>query len=282
MTGRAFVFLMAVAMAGGCTSNFDVIKAAAQARSAQERAAPPVAQGAPPAVAVPPEKPFVAAPVTVAPEVVPEGKATVARGETLYALSRRLNVEVGDLVRANSLEPPFAVRAGQVLIVPAARYHRVRAGETLFAIARAYNVDMTLLARANALEPPYAARLGQRLKLPADLTLEERAARFTLAIPDAKTAPVVEPPPGATVAIEPPPKPAPADAQPAQPAAPVPAFAGRFRWPVDGKVISRFGPKPGGLFNDGVNIAAPMNAPVRANNPSITIIGAATSPMYTP
>lgn len=37
-----------------------------------------------------------------------------------------------------------------------------------------------------------------------------------------------------------------------------------FLWPVSGDVISAFGPKGNGLFNDGINIAAARGAPVRA------------------
>jgi murein DD-endopeptidase MepM/ murein hydrolase activator NlpD len=37
-----------------------------------------------------------------------------------------------------------------------------------------------------------------------------------------------------------------------------------FMWPLRGKVISNFGPKTKGLHNDGINIAAPRGAPVRA------------------
>lgn len=37
-----------------------------------------------------------------------------------------------------------------------------------------------------------------------------------------------------------------------------------FIWPTNGKVISRFGPKEGGLHNDGINIKAPYGSPVRA------------------
>lgn len=35
-------------------------------------------------------------------------------------------------------------------------------------------------------------------------------------------------------------------------------------WPVSGKLISGFGPKPGNLRNDGINISAPAGSPVRA------------------
>lgn len=40
---------------------------------------------------------------------------------------------------------------------------------------------------------------------------------------------------------------------------------GKFIWPVNGEVISRFGAKSGGLYNDGVNIAAPEGAPIHAS-----------------
>ena len=39
---------------------------------------------------------------------------------------------------------------------------------------------------------------------------------------------------------------------------------GKFLWPVNGKIVSRFGAKDGGLHNDGLNIAAPQGTPVRA------------------
>ena len=49
-------------------------------------------------------------------------------------------------------------------------------------------------------------------------------------------------------------------------AIPEPAPGGdlQFIWPVTGTVVSNFGPKAGGLHNDGINIAAPAGTPVRA------------------
>ena len=37
-----------------------------------------------------------------------------------------------------------------------------------------------------------------------------------------------------------------------------------FIWPVEGNVVSRFGPKQSGLVNDGINIAAPGGEPIWA------------------
>jgi murein DD-endopeptidase MepM/ murein hydrolase activator NlpD len=37
-----------------------------------------------------------------------------------------------------------------------------------------------------------------------------------------------------------------------------------FRWPVRGRVIAGFGPKPNGLQNDGINLAVPEGTPIKA------------------
>ncbi len=52
-----------------------------------------------------------------------------------------------------------------------------------------------------------------------------------------------------------------------RPGAPSPdsARAGeRFLWPVEGPLLSRFGAKPDGRHNDGINIAVPVGSAVRA------------------
>mgnify|MGYP005826847479 CR=1 FL=1 len=98
------------------------------------------------------------------------------------------------------------------------------------------------------------------------MTPEQRAAAFTLDIDDLVT--------GSAVAVETPAAQASAAPAarpgPAAPAAPVrrPAADGpvpRLSWPVDGRVIlSRYGAKPGGRFNDGINIKALRGQTVRA------------------
>jgi murein DD-endopeptidase MepM/ murein hydrolase activator NlpD len=37
-----------------------------------------------------------------------------------------------------------------------------------------------------------------------------------------------------------------------------------FRWPVRGRVIAAFGPKPNGVQNDGINLAVPEGTPIKA------------------
>ncbi|AWJ87611.1 gamma-D-glutamyl-meso-diaminopimelate peptidase (plasmid) [Azospirillum sp. TSH58] len=88
--------------------------------------------------------------------------------------------------------------------------------------------------------------------------------------------PAVPEPAPAPRAVEaapaPPPPPAPAQEVAAAPPPPPKAVeevapqraTGRLLWPVKGKVISTFGPKPDGLHNDGLNIAASKGTTVVA------------------
>ena len=57
----------------------------------------------------------------------------------------------------------------------------------------------------------------------------------------------------------------PAPIQPVEQAAPaIDTANSTFRWPVKGRVISSFGKKPGGLRNEGINIAVPEGTSVRS------------------
>ncbi|MFD1623219.1 peptidoglycan DD-metalloendopeptidase family protein [Azospirillum griseum] len=97
--------------------------------------------------------------------------------------------------------------------------------------------------------------------------------------PDFGKAPVAPTPAGPTPATAPPTNAAPtpsvkptdsgkgsetktAEANPD--AAPPPRGGTRFLWPVKGRLISNYGPKPDGLHNDGLNIAAAKGTPVVA------------------
>jgi murein DD-endopeptidase MepM/ murein hydrolase activator NlpD len=84
----------------------------------------------------------------------------------------------------------------------------------------------------------------------------------------AAQAPQAEPAPAATpVPVPTPPPPASAEVAAAKPPAietPEPRGGSRFLWPVRGAILSDYGPKPGGLHNDGINISASRGASVVA------------------
>lgn len=182
----------------------------------------------------------------------------VQPGDTLRGIGNRTGAGSEEIARANALTPPYVIRAGQVLHIPAGRYHEVAAGQTGIAIARAYGVSWNAIIAENGLTPPYVLRIGQRLRLPAnaparELTIEEQAQAFTLDIDAIMT--------GARAAEASPPLPPPTERSGVSPG----QLAGyRFQWPVAGRLLSRFGPAGGGRVNNGIKIAAPLGTPVRA------------------
>lgn len=119
---------------------------------------------------------------------------------------------------------------------------------------------------------------AQAAQAPAgDTTYQPGQAPTMLRPPGSKPAPTPIPAPSAApapapqqeVASAPPPKP-----EPKAEAATPPRGGARFLWPVKGKLISGFGPKPDGLHNDGLNIAAPKGtAVVAADNGVVAYAG---------
>jgi murein DD-endopeptidase MepM/ murein hydrolase activator NlpD len=203
----------------------------------------------------------------------------VQPGETLYGIARRWQVPVRTLIEENGLQPPYALLAGTRLKLPQLRVHTVQSGETLYGVARRFGVDVTSLARANRLEPPFTIRSGEMLLLPEPPAVAAAPPTMTARpIPpppaaEAPSPPAAPPPeaasPAPPPAVEPPAAPTPPPAvveapPPPDPPPPAPPAGRGFIWPVKGRVVSGFGPGPGGTHNDGINIAAPAGTPIVA------------------
>ena len=122
---------------------------------------------------------------------------------------------------------------------------------------------MTTLVRANNMREPYTIHVGQRLKLPANASPVAQTASTSSSPPVRSSALPPVSSSSTSSAARPTAKPAPP--RPVVTVAKPPPRAGSgFIWPVDGRVLSSFGAKPNGLHNDGVNIAAPRGAAIRA------------------
>ena len=175
-----------------------------------------------------------------------DGSVRVQAGDTVYALSRRHHVGVRDIIRANRLQPPYKLAIGQAIRLPRAlaRYHTVRAGETLYGLSQNYGVDMSAMVRANDIPAPYRLIVGQRLRLPG---AAPKAVQETAQTPVQTTS-----------------APAKKQLRKGLPAKPPPLAGKYFLWPAEGRLLSSFGPKEGGLHNDGINFAVPHGAPLRA------------------
>ncbi len=123
----------------------------------------------------------------------------VESGETLNGIANRAKVSRTEIIKANNLKEPYALRTGQKLAIPRKApatalkaapipnppatttaaagktsqvspeletSHIVTTGETLGGIASRAKVPRVLIAEANGLKPPYAVRVGQKLMIP--------------------------------------------------------------------------------------------------------------------
>jgi lipoprotein NlpD len=209
-----------------------------------------------------------ARPVSADAKTIPDATYIVRPGDTLSRVVDRSGASLEAIARANDLESPYSIRAGQRLQIPGGRYHQVRRGETGIAIARAYGVEWSRIVAANALVEPYVLRADQCIQIPdaqggGRPRTSERAQAFTLDIDDILTG--GEP---ALASNQAPAKPiaTPRRVLPSNAVVTAPArlASGGFLWPVDGKVVKRFGHGASGERNDGIKIAVPVSTPIHA------------------
>lgn len=179
------------------------------------------------------------------------GRIQVQAGQTLYAISRAYGVPLRDLISVNGLRAPYSLAIGQTLRLPSARVHTVKRGDTAYSISRRYGVTLSGLMRVNDIRAPYTLSVGQKLRLPGGAAPTASVSGSSAATPNGvgSARPQATPPRrGRSVAITQPP----------------PRTSARFAWPTRGQIASRFGPKEGGQYNEGINILASQGSPVRA------------------
>ena len=281
MTARPVLLAATMALLAGCIPNLEgggydaPPPPPVQRREPIDRYDPPSERDYQPrrgdeeVTALPAPRPaWEARPVVADAQEVREQRYTVAPGDTLTRIAARTGAGADAIARANNLQPPFTLSEGRPLTIPGGRYHLVRVGESGIAIARAYGVPWSRVVEANGLVDPFILRTGQRVLIPTAVaagptSAAQRAAAFQLNIEDILTGGEPALPANArpTRAVPGPTRVLPATAAVAPPA----RFAGNgFAWPVQGRVLARFGAGASGERRNGITIAAPLNTPVRA------------------
>ena len=222
---------------------------------------------------------------------------TVGPGETLDMIAHAHGVPADAILQANHIASPTAIYPGEHLVIPRYRSaaaeappqtriasteparagapkfalvapagtHVVARGETLNSIARLYNKPVMVIAKANNISPDTKVKVGDHIIVP-----EMQEAPHSAPVPPRAEAPAAQSTgsvaatdsPSAARIAEPVTPAAAADnpIKTAEPAGSLPSF----RWPVRGRIIAAFGPKPNGLQNDGINLAVPEGTPIKA------------------
>ncbi len=195
----------------------------------------------------------------------PSGSAgvhIVRPGDTAWSISHRYDIPLRDLLDRNRLKPPYLMKEGDRLFLPPPQTYTVRPGDTLFSISRQFDVSTTELARINALSDPYRIYTDQKIKLPYTGRFAGKAAQKTQTRRETSPAPTYRRNQPTKAADAP---------RPAIPPEVPPRSSGKFRWPVEGRIVSTYGPKKNGLHNDGINIASSRGAPVRAAENGVVV-----------
>ena len=109
-------------------------------------------------------------------------------------------------------------------------YHPVKKGETLWRICKTYDVDLQEVAELNNIRSAAQIKTGDRIFMPG--AVKVRKIKVSKKKPPKKKTKIVR-------------------------------QTGKFRWPVKGKVVSRFGVRHGRKY-DGIDIMAPLGTPVKA------------------
>ena len=205
----------------------------------------------------------------------------VAQGQTLYGIAKAHGVSFQELKAANNLRVN-SLKLGQRLVIPGrggrqqqtayvaptksptanrnvrsvrtepvirnratGRTYRVSRGDSLYAIAGRHGMSSAQLARHNGISQSTPLKPGQRLSIPKSAgsakpnkSAANRPSKVTLRQDNNNAA-----------------RRLPKRVSPS---------VGKFRWPVQGRIISRFGSKNNGTHNDGVNLAVPAGTSVRA------------------
>ncbi|HLI67433.1 MAG TPA: peptidoglycan DD-metalloendopeptidase family protein [Caulobacteraceae bacterium] len=223
------------------------------------------------------------------------------KGDRVNEVAARYGVSVEALMRANHFHHPNGViPPGTKVIIPAApasvaerettrrsstKIYRAQRGDTIYAIGRKFKVTPREIEALNGFSPSTHLKTGQIVKLPGPPVVE-RVERHVAAAPEPlrerpESTDVIPPTTNGPVPYTsltgarpttPPERPYVAPVVQPTPLAPLGppdaqvllAGRGRFIWPVHGPVLTAFGPRSGGQRSDGLDIGAPMGAPVRA------------------
>lgn len=183
----------------------------------------------------------------------PLREITVKKGDTLYSISREYSVPVNDLAVMNKISAPFALSVGQKIKVPdIASAKKVEAKKTdakpVVNKATKKSVEKPAAKSAKTVkQPAKTATKKTDVKKPA-VTQASKKVEKTAAKTPVKTQ---------TKKADTPKK--------QRQSEPIAArSSSKFSWPVRGKILSGYGSKSNGLFNDGINIQANKGATVVA------------------
>jgi murein DD-endopeptidase MepM/ murein hydrolase activator NlpD len=202
------------------------------------------------------------------------GVHTVLSGDTVYKIAQNYQLPMREIITLNRIEAPYVLNTGFRMKLPPPNEHQVREGDSVYSIARMYETSVNRLVELNDLHAPYTVRKGEKIRLPTP-TMKAQKAVYNAPSESASVRPVER-----QGVVKPQNKPYVQKASVTRAKLPRKAISkhtpkmsgnGKFMRPVNGKIISSYGPKAGGLHNDGINIQAVRGTAVRSAENGIVV-----------
>ena len=208
-------------------------------------------------------------------------KIVVESGETLYSVAKKHSVVLRDLIEANKLTPPFVLKAGSTLIIPKPIYHEVKNSDTLYSISREHQINIDQLYQLNNLNRDSNIKVGQKIRITKFIenainqsnndNLVESNGKSTqdniIKNKNYSTNNTVEF--ANKISTKPNPKINESNEGDSRIIENSLDKVNHFIWPLKGEVVSQFGPKQGGLYNDGINIKAIQGSIIKTSDAGI-------------
>ena len=182
---------------------------------------------------------------------------TVKSGDNLSTIANKFDMKTVELAELNNIERPYKIRVGQKLKVNATSTtnttntttkqtigtYIVKSGDNLSTIASKNNMSLDEIAKLNNIKKPYTLRAGQKLKINKNTVVvaQNTQKQAVQEKPTTTTKPVIS----------------------------NTNKKNSFMWPVKGEIVSTFGNKANGLYNDGINISASKGTNFKATEDGV-------------
>jgi len=188
---------------------------------------------------------------------------TVAPGDTLYSLSRQYSIPVNDLAVMNNLSVPFSLYAGQKLKVPdlASAPVRTATKQEPKTVADKKDVKPVSQPKKEKKTQPEKQQTKQPDNKKSVAKQPTQKQKADAKKPEQKQQ---QPKPKQTTTANKKTTKATTNTIPKKTPTIAARSSSKFSWPVRGKILSNYGAKTNGLFNDGINIAGTIGAAVLA------------------
>ena len=186
---------------------------------------------------------------------VPGETITVSGNQNVYAIAQAHGVSMRDIIVLNNLHEPFALKSGQSLVLPYKRGDGSSGGVSMDSSGTMSGGSMQ--------SAPVSTIESQELPPPTPTqkpsSKSSAISSVALAPVESLNAPSAPKPVATTLSLPPTQEPAAVTSTP-----PANVSSPTMIWPVQGPLLSAYGPKGQGVNNDGVNIGAPKGSPVVA------------------